>query len=118
MSDVCATTDCCASPSQAPCNQTRWPQDVYAQLNLRCTLSEHGFTADEVRAEIDQGRPVQVYFDFGTSAHVALIRGYYDGDWFEINDPQNGNGRRTYLDIQTAYGYGTWAKTYVDLRPI
>jgi hypothetical protein len=123
VSDLCSS-DCCASPQNASCDQTRWPQDVYQHFNLKCTLSGHAFTPDEIRAEIDQNRPVEVYIETydKKAGHVAIISGYYPNDVFAVNDPavndpQNGSGKHTYLDIQNWYGYGTWTKTYSNLTP-
>jgi len=74
---------------------------------------------DELRSQIRDGRAVQVYYlwNAGTSAHVALIIGFYPNDEFEVFDPSKlyGAGRRAYSEIVGAYGLGQWRLSYFNV---
>jgi hypothetical protein len=108
---------CCAAPSSSVCNQGNWPEYVYPRYGFHYTRGNAPFTSAAVQAEINAGRPVEVYYAWnGGGAHVALIVGFYDNGDLEVSDPWYGSGRRTYAAVLAAYNLGAWTITYSNLR--
>jgi hypothetical protein len=109
--------NCCAAPSSSVCNQGNWPENTYRHYRFTCSKSNGSLALGSVQAEVNAGRPVEPYYAWrGGGAHVAIIRGYYDNGDLEVNDPWYGPGRRAYNYVVTAYGLGTWAATYSNIR--
>jgi hypothetical protein len=108
--------DCCAAPSSSACNQPNYPESTYYNYGFTCTPQQGAFTLGSLQAELNAGRPVEVYYSwYGGGAHVAIVRGYYDNGDLEVNDPAYGPGRRAYSFVLGGYGLGTWTYTYSNL---
>jgi Papain-like cysteine protease AvrRpt2 len=111
--------NCCQTPSSAGCNQGQFPPPIYANWGFLCDETDAALSQDDVKAELNAQRPVEVYYawDGGGGAHVALIRGYYDNGDFEVSDPWYGPGPHSYDDILNAcQNGGQWTMTYSNLH--
>lgn len=110
---------CCAAPSTSVCNAPSWPDTVLANWGINHSYAGSSANLGSIQFEIGGNRPVGVYYTWlGGGAHVALVTGWYDNNDVEIADPWYTHGRITYGDLMAAYGLGSWAGTYTNLRPI
>ena len=103
--------NCSQNPKS--CNRAAFPDEADSDCGLRCTATGV-LPLDEITAEIDLGRPVELQIDKqGDSGHVVLVVGY-SGDMLEIHDPLDGIGQKTvsYAVLQTGYDGGTWKRSY------
>lgn len=111
---------CCQNPTSPTCDRGEWPEAAYPAHAISLERIDRALGDGELRAEIDAGRAVEVYYVWqgGLSAHVALITGYYSNGDFEVFDPARtfGRGRRAYDRIVAAYGLGQWRLSYAKIR--
>jgi hypothetical protein len=104
---------CCTTPLDPGCDHGAWPESAYGRYHVAATLAERSYTADELRGQVDQESPVEVYYEWtGGGAHVAVVAGYYENGDFLVHDPWYGSGRRTHQQIESGYGLGAWTMTY------
>jgi hypothetical protein len=111
---------CCANPASDQCDRGEWPETVYPLYGYHCSPAWQVISFDDICQEIDDGRPVEVYYAWAGpdgGAHVALIVGYYSNGELEVFDPAYGPGPRTYDYIREAYGQGEWQLTYTEIHP-
>ncbi|RCJ16850.1 hypothetical protein A6S26_32365 [Nostoc sp. ATCC 43529] len=109
--------NCCVVPSSSVCNQGNWPENIYNHYRFSNSRTEAPLLPGLVISQIDSNQPIEPYYAWRNGgAHVAIIRGYYDNGDLEVNDPWYGPSRNSYSDVVTAYGLGTWSKTYFDIR--
>ncbi|MGD9714132.1 MAG: papain-like cysteine protease family protein [Thermomicrobiales bacterium] len=120
IADMRFAGNCCHNGSSAQCNRATWPHEAYPAHGIQSKYQDRTLSPVELRAEIDAGRAVQVYYlwNSGVSAHVALVVGYYPGSEFQVYDSSEtfGPGRRAYDFIVAAYGRGRWRRSYFDIR--
>lgn len=111
---------CCRNPSSATCDLGQWPETAYPAHGIQLDRIDGALSEGTLRSEIDAGRAIEVYYVWqgGSSAHVALIIGYYSNGDFEVFDPSRafGRGRRSYARIVAAYGLGQWRLSYSNIR--
>jgi hypothetical protein len=108
--------NCCLSPSSSLCNQPAWPDATYNRHGVRFTMSGGSVTFAGVQVEVGAGRPLNVYFAWrGGGAHLAVIRGYFGNGDLDVHDPWYGPGRRSYANVLSAYGLGSWTLTYTGI---
>jgi hypothetical protein len=117
--DVATTVferDCCG-PSDA-CD-VRWNVlHAYQQCGVDCQpIVWAAFDWDAIVHEIGVGRrPIEVYYRWGSQAHVALITGYWKSkDLLYVLDPLYQYGWTHYDNVLSAYGMGRWAGTYYGI---
>ncbi len=111
----------CTDPPSTACDQPEWPDNVYPKYQMGFTAIKTPMSLSDVTAEINSGRPVEVYYAWtGGGAHVALITAVYAGGevWVDDPAPQNGPGRRTFTAVQNAYTLGRWAMSYRGIKPL
>lgn len=108
---------CCATPDSYDCDQGAWPEVEYIKHGVDLDLHKFAVAREIVRDELDRGRPVEVYYAWRTGgAHVALIVGELGSDNFQVHDPWYGSAVRTFDDIVSGYGMGSWDRTYINIR--
>jgi hypothetical protein len=111
----------CTVPPGTACDQPEWPHNVYPKYQMGFTEFQTSMSLSDVTAEINSGRPVEVYYAWtGGGAHVALITAVFAGGevWVDDPAPQNGPGRRTFTAVQSAYALGKWSMSYRDIKPL
>lgn len=108
---------CCAQPSSSACNRPLWPEAIYNRYNLPFVKRLESLTFQELKAEIDNNRPVEAYIQWsGSGAHVILLTGYYDNEDVDVMDPlTDGIVRKSFQAVKTADGMGQWTMTYQNL---
>jgi hypothetical protein len=110
---------CCAAPSSSICNAPNWPNAVLTNWGINHLFTSSSVSFSSVQFEIGSGRPVGSYYAWtGGGAHVAVVIGWYDNNDVHVNDPWYSVGRISYVDLVAAYGLGTWAGTYTNLKRI
>jgi hypothetical protein len=106
---------CCPSPG-APrgCDLGCWPDDAYPPRGLPTTATSSMLSLSNVQSELSAGRPVQVCYQWATSnaTHVAVIVGEHPNGDFEVLDPWFGAGPRSFSQIQSGYGQGSWVFSF------
>ena len=108
---------CCNSPSSSVCDQGCWPENAYNFYGINFIKTNSALSPAGVKAEIDAGRPAEVYFAWTNGgAHVALVVGYYENGDLEVYDPYYGPSRHAYSDLLSAYSMGSWTISYSSLR--
>jgi hypothetical protein len=113
---------CCAAPSCTLCNCGAWPAQivsVYNNWKLKCTYTPSQFTFDLLKFEIKHQRPLEpTFFWTNGKSHVVVVKAYYDDidQTTYVNDPWFGHGPVKFSALVTAYGMGTWALTFSNLR--
>lgn len=108
---------CCSNPGTDACDKPADADRAFKAVHYSAVAPiGDRLQPPTIRSELVSNRPVQIYFDFGDHAHVALITGYYDDGSFEVLDPFYGAGPRDYGQICSAYGYGgNWTDTYLGI---
>jgi hypothetical protein len=109
-------TDCCQTPVPADCN-VPWYLDrsLTRTRNFVSMTGPVGF--EQVRAEIDAGRPVGARIGWsGGGGHFMVIYGYSligGGEFFDIDDPIYGKSHIPVSEFAGSYqGAGSWTHTY------
>ena len=106
---------CCPSPgSPRACDLGEWPHVAYPPQGIPTAFIRAPMSQAAVTAELAAGRPVEVCYHWsgGNSTHVALIVGQNAAGDFEVYDPSYGAGSRSYSQIASAYGLGTWIYSF------
>ena len=93
------------------------------QLNNKALLGQP-LRFDEIKAQIDSGRPVcvRIEWDGDDGAHVVMISGYSSSksgqQWLDISDPYYEDSTVTYENFKDAYlDAGKWTDTYLVGQP-
>ena len=108
---------CCAAPSSSVCNAPSWPDTVLTHWGINHSYTGSSVSFGAIQFEIGSSRPLGTYYAWtGGGAHVALVVGWYDNNDVLVRDPWYTYGRITYSDLVAAYGLGSWAGTYTNLR--
>jgi hypothetical protein len=108
---------CCQLPAPDDCNVPWYLANALARThNLVSVSGPIGF--DQVRTEIDAGRPVGARIGWnGGGGHFMVIYGYNRGptdQYFDIDDPIYGKSHLKVSDFSTNYqGSGTWTHAYI-----
>jgi hypothetical protein len=118
-------TSCCVAASSNDCNQgceIRDIKQVYKQWGIQSTRKSTSVSFAKLRTEINEGRPVEIVFEWeGGGGHAAVIRGYRqdeDGDFLLVNDPLDDFNQVEvqYEFLKEAYGLGNWNRTWIELK--
>jgi hypothetical protein len=111
----------CCSDLPDGCDQGCWPHLAYPGHGLDTDMVKAPLSLQEVRDELNDGRPVQVCYQWANtnSTHVALIVGEYSNGEFEVFDPAAIYGRRRlpFSQIENAYSLGQWIRSFKFGRP-
>ena len=109
---------CCEDPERK-CNQVHRLQLPLARIGrLRGQQKQGVLSFNEIREEIDAGRPICVRVGWnGGGGHFVVISGYdvlpKMGEVVIIDDPQAGQSRLTYDAFLSRYRKsGSWTHTY------
>jgi hypothetical protein len=108
--------DCCASPVPSACN-VPWYLDRALTRTHNFVSAGGPATFQQVRAEIEAGRPVGARIGWsGGGGHFMVIYGYslvVGSEYFDIDDPIYGKSHLSVADFSSNYqGSGTWTDTY------
>jgi hypothetical protein len=109
-------SDCCNSPVPGACNVPWYLDKALTRTNNFVSITGQ-VTFQQVRDEIDAGRPVGARIGWnGGGGHFMVIYGYSlvaGTPYFDIDDPIYGKSHLTVADYSTNYqGSGTWTHTY------
>jgi hypothetical protein len=109
--------NCRAAPASSICNQPAWPNATFNRFGVHFLTSPGSVSQAGVQVEIGAGRPLHVYYAWrGGGAHLAVVRGFFSNGDLDVLDPWFGQGRRSYTNVLSAYGMGSWALTYTGIR--
>jgi hypothetical protein len=108
--------DCCNSTVPSACN-VPWYLDRSLTRTRNFVSITGPVTFQQVRDEIDAGRPVGARIGWsGGGGHFMVIYGYsivVGTEYFDIDDPIYGKSSLTASDFSTSYqGSGSWTHTY------
>jgi len=109
-------TDACHTPVPTACNVPWYLDRALTRTNNFVSITGPA-TFQQVRDEIDAGRPVGARIGWsGGGGHFMVIYGYSviaGTTYFDIDDPIYGKSHLTVSDFSTNYqGSGTWTHTY------
>jgi len=116
----CCPDDPC--DGSGACNHELDDPAITALLLVECLgkvcYEPRPLDSDEVKAEIDAGRPVQAGFSYGEDGgHLVLVTGYQDtgtGRQFTVLDPGGWSAAAwPYLGLKCANGLGKWDATWI-----
>lgn len=116
---------CCSLPSASLCNRPCLISDVsrvYGQYSISSTLSNGIISISALQSEINADRPVEIALAWlGGGGHLVLVVGWEpggtEGPLLKINDPSKGQIISTYYsDLLNAFGFGTWVRTWTELK--
>ncbi len=107
---------CCANSVPAACNVPWYLDRALTRTNNFVSITG-SVSFEQVRAEIDAGRPVGARIGWsGGGGHFMVIYGYSlvaGTQYFDIDDPIYGKSHLTVADFSSNYqGSGTWTHTY------
>jgi Papain-like cysteine protease AvrRpt2 len=111
-------TTCCQSPVPSACNVPWYLDKALARTQNFVSIVSGTVSFDQVKAEIDAGRPVGARIGWsGGGGHFVAIYGYTQIlgvlDFFDIDDPIYGKSHLSVSDFTSNYqGSGTWTHTY------
>lgn len=110
-------TDCCKSTVPSACNVPWYLDTALARTNNFVSITTGQATFQQVRDEIDAGRPVGARIGWsGGGGHFMVIYGYsfvLGAEYFDIDDPIYGKSHLSVADFSGNYqGSGTWTHTY------
>ncbi len=108
--------NCCNSPVPVACNVPWYLDRALSRTNNFVSITGQ-ITFQQVRDEIDAGRPVGARVGWsGGGGHFMVIYGYSTiggTDYFDIDDPIYGKSHLAVTDFADNYqGSGTWTHTY------
>ena len=109
-------SDCCSASVPSACN-VPWYLDRALTRTKNFVSIMGQATFQQVRDEIDAGRPVGARIGWsGGGGHFMVIYGYSvvaGVDYFDIDDPIYGKSHLTASDFASSYqGSGSWTHTY------
>jgi len=112
-------TDCCSAPSSSDCNQPWTLNTVLTRVGHLASLTGGSTSFADVRAEIDNGRPLGVRIGWsGGGGHFNVLSCY---TWHrrpllqsvQVEDPWYGTSVWDYNTFRSAYqGTGSWTHSY------
>ena len=111
-------TTCCQSPVPGACNVAWYLDKALTRTHNFVSIVSSTIGFDQVKAEIDAGRPVGARIGWsGGGGHFVAIYGYTRilgvADYFDIDDPIYGKSHLTVSDFSSNYqGSGSWTHTY------
>ena len=110
-------TDCCNSTVPSACNVPWYLDKALTRTNNFLNMVSGQATFQQVRDEIDAGRPVGARIGWsGGGGHFMVIYGYSligGNHYFDIDDPIYGKSHLSVADFSSNYqGSGTWTHTY------
>jgi len=109
-------SDCCNSSVPGPCNVPWYLDKALTRTNNFVSIMGQA-TFQQVRAEIDAGKPVGARIGWnGGGGHFMAIYGYSivaGVEYFDIDDPIYGKSHLMVSDFANNYqGSGSWTHTY------
>lgn len=111
-------TTCCQSPVPSACNVPWYLDKALTRTQNFVSIASGTVSFDQVKAEIDAGRPVGARIGWsGGGGHFVAIYGYTQIlgvlDFFDIDDPIYGKSHLSVSDFTSNYqGSGSWTHTY------
>ena len=107
---------CCNTPVPGACNVPWFLNSALTRTNNFVSITGQ-ITFQQVKAEIDAGRPVGARIGWnGGGGHFMVIYGYSSiagTEYFDIDDPIYGKSHLTVADFSSNYqGSGTWTHSY------
>ncbi|MGH6894142.1 MAG: papain-like cysteine protease family protein [Dongiaceae bacterium] len=112
-------SDCCASPASANCNKPWYLDNVLTRVGHLAGFANGSTSFANVRAELDNGRPLGVRIGWsGGGGHFNILACYTVNPLFglqsvQVEDPWYGTSVWDYDTFRTAYqGTGSWTHTY------
>jgi len=111
-------TTCCQSPVPSACNVPWYLDRALTRTHNFVSIVSGTVGFDQVKAEIDAGRPVGARIGWsGGGGHFVAIYGYTQVlgvlDYFDIDDPIYGKSHISVSDFTNNYqGSGSWTHTY------
>lgn len=119
-----AGDSCCGDPTSQVCNRPLSDTEVsqlWTDRQVRNTPLGHEIGFQDLKDEIDDGRPVEVGWSRGGNGnHLVIVHGWQvtsTGEQVYVNDPAKGQGEgwMSLSDLQTARQTGFWTSTWVGL---
>jgi Papain-like cysteine protease AvrRpt2 len=109
--------DCCNSSVPSLCNVPWYLDRALTRTNNYVSIMSGQASFQQVRAEIDAGRPVGARIGWsGGGGHFMAIYGYSTAlgdEYLDIDDPIYGKSHLTFADFASNYqGSGSWTHTY------
>lgn len=111
--------DCCTDPSSGNCNQPWTLSTVLTRVGHLASVSGASTSFADVRAEIDDGRPLGVRIGWsGGGGHFNVLACYISNTLFgqqsvQVEDPWYGTSVWDYDTFRTNYqGSGSWTHSY------
>jgi hypothetical protein len=114
-------SDCCDSPVPSACNVPWFLDRALTRTNTFVSMMSGQASFQQVRDEIDAGRPVGARIGWGGGGgHFMVIYGYslvLGMEYFDIDDPIYGKSHLSVTDFASNYqGSGSWTHTYFTRR--
>jgi hypothetical protein len=114
---------CCDDPSS--CNDPMFLANALDRLGMLVQPIEGQLKIDQIAAQIDTGRPVCCFIDYGLEVgHFIVISGYVNGSsaMVAVLDPAPGGPHDApqflpFSSFQMSYGKGVWTETYRTQKP-
>jgi len=108
-------TDCCTNGSSSDCNKAWYLDKGLTRTGNFVSMSAGAGTMADVKAEIDNNRPLCARIGWsGGGGHAVALDGYnQDFNMVAVDDPWYGPSDVDLTVFQTAYkGSGTWTHKY------
>jgi len=113
---------CCDDPGSLLCNDPAQVPDiagVYRQWGRNAVLVQGQVSFETLQSEINANRPVEIGFAWNNGGgHQVLVCGWNidsTGPYLLVNDPEWGSGAVYYVNLQAAYGWGSWQWTWQSI---
>lgn len=105
---------CCASGSSAECNKPWYLDKALDLVGSLGAFTSLPLPLQEVRSEIDAGRPIGVRIGWGGGGgHFVAIGGYSGQDVVDVHDPWFGHSSVDLMTFRARYqGNGRWTHSY------
>jgi hypothetical protein len=113
---------CCDDPGSPLSNEPAQVPDiagVYGQWGRSALFVQGQVPFETLQNEINANRPVEIGFQWNDgTGHQVLVCGWNidsTGPYLMVNDPQWGSGAVYYVNLQAAYGWGSWLWTWQSI---
>jgi hypothetical protein len=113
---------CCDNPSDPLCNEPAPVPNLaslYGVWGHNAVLANGDVSFETLQDEVGINQPVEIGFSWGDgTGHQILVCGWNidsQGGYLLVNDPRWGSGPVYYVNLQAAYGWGTWLYTWSSI---